>query len=135
MYRQQYQDKYIINNNSEIRKRIKIKEEIEAIEEELKDVFYLFEELKNENIKQSSSFTHISDIIENSKNEISESENQVNQSKEEQDKYSYISSVTGGLIGAGLGSLVFIYSPYIAIGTTIGGFIGGYSLPFLKIKN
>jgi L-lactate utilization protein LutB len=122
MNRQKYQEKYIKRN-----------EEIKSLEEDVKDVFYLFEEIKEINEKFGTSVQQLSDLIEDTKKEVVKSEVEVIKAKEEDDSNTYIRSVVSGVVGAGLGSLLFVYSPLIGIGTTVGGFIGGYSIPyFLK---
>lgn len=132
MFRQKYQEKFIIPYINRTQNLSKRQEEIEKIEDEMKDIFYLFEELKNENIRQSETVTVLSDLLEQTKNEINSTENNITEAKVENDLYIYTKSIKSGLIGAGLGSLLFIYSPYIAIGTTVGGFITGYTLPYVS---
>lgn len=105
MKRQEYQEKFIIPKKK--------------IETEVQDTLYLFEEVKNLIEKQDEDIQHISDVIEDTKSKVIETESIVE--KSEKLKTNYV----GMVIGATLGSLVVVYSPYLAIGSILlGGYIG-----------
>jgi hypothetical protein len=89
------------------------------IETEVQDTLYLFEEVKNLIEKQDENIQHINDVLEDTKSKVLETESIVE--KSEKLKTNYV----GMVIGATLGSLVVVYSPYLAIGSILlGGYIG-----------
>jgi hypothetical protein len=105
MKRREYQEKFIIPKKK--------------IETEVQDTLYLFEEVKNLIEKQDENIQHINDVLEDTKSKVLETESIVE--KSEKLKTNYV----GMVIGATLGSLVVIYSPYLAIGSILlGGYIG-----------
>ena len=110
MLRKEYQEKYIL-------KKKKIKE----IEEETKNIFTLFEELQNEVKKEDENLNIIEETINKVDNEIKISETEI-----ENVKKSNFLNYTTALFGAGLGSIVILYNPYLCIGTIIAGGIFGY---------
>jgi hypothetical protein len=118
-----------------IKKRLNIledkkrKEEIEKIEKEVEDVFYilqqfpaeeyLFEELIEEHKKEQEETFHSS-----SEEKIDlTSEHVINNT---------LSTISKTLVGGGIGSLMLIYNPFIGIGTTIAGLAAGYLLSKVK---
>jgi len=107
MKRREYQEKFIIP-----------KKELET---EVQDTFYLFEEVKNLIEKQDENIKHISEELEQTKTKVFETEIKLETQYENIETTNY----KGMLIGATLGSLVVIYSPYLAIGSVLlGGWIG-----------
>ena len=119
MLRKEYQEKYIL-------KKKKIKE----IEEETKNIFTLFEELQNEVKKEDENLNIIEETINKVDNEIKISETEI-----ENVKKSNFLNYTTALFGAGLGSIVILYNPYLCIGSIIaGGICGYYSGSYLNKK-
>lgn len=105
MKRQEYQEKFIIPKKK--------------IETEVQDTLYLFEEVKNLIEKQDENIQHISDVVEDTKSKVLGTESIVENSEKLKTNY------VGMVIGATLGSLVVVYSPYLAIGSILlGGYIG-----------
>ena len=111
MKRREYQEKFMYN--------LLPKKELET---EVQDTLYLFEEVKNLIEKQDENIKHISEELEQTKTKVFETE-----IKLEETQYEKIETTNykGMLIGATLGSLVVIYSPYLAVGSVLlGGWIG-----------
>jgi t-SNARE complex subunit (syntaxin) len=102
-------------------KIIKKHQDIKEIQTETEDVFYLFEELREEVESSNSQIETIEDYIQTCKEEVKTTE-EINcentiQIKSDQKTKLIISTI----LGVGVGSLFFIYNPYVAIGTSIGG--------------
>jgi hypothetical protein len=112
MLRKNYQEKYIIPK----------KNSIEKISKDVQEVSFLFQELFEEIKKQDTQINTIEDNVEDIKQQIDHTENTIKDSQNESNKF-YI--LVGSLFGGGLGSLMVLYNPYAAIGTCIGGVIGG----------
>jgi hypothetical protein len=88
----------------------------------VQDTFYLFEEVKNLIEKQDENIKHISEELEQTKTKVFDTEIRL-----EKTQYEKIETTNykGLVIGATLGSLVVVYSPYLAIGSILlGGYIG-----------
>jgi len=117
MLRKEYQDKYILK-----------KKKISDIEEETKNIFILFEELQEE-VKKSEEKVNSIEVINKVHDEVKTSEIEIKNI--ENNKLNY----TTTLLGAGLGSLVILYNPYICIGSIIvGGIFGYYGGSYLNKK-
>jgi len=112
MLRKKYQETYIISK----------KKTVVGLSKDVQEVSFLFQELFEEVKKQDSEINTIQDNIEEIKQQINTTENVVNDSANESNKF-YI--IVGTLFGGGIGSLMVLYNPYAAIGTCIGGMIGG----------
>lgn len=116
-----------------IKKRIKIledekrKEEIEKLEKEVEDVFYLFEELREDIKKDEENLNLISEAIIEDKKEIENSKKEI-----EVVHQHYLKTISKTLVGGGIGSLMFIYNPFLGIGTTVAGLAAGYFLSKVK---
>ena len=121
MLRKQYQEKYIINAKDRNKK-------ILEIGEETKEMFWLFEELKEEVIKQEKELQSIDDKIQESKDNSQQSENTIVETENIANK---LNKLYYALIGGGFGSLAFIYNPYIGVGALTGGVIIGSLLSYL----
>ena len=139
MLRKKYQEQFFRKQKNQ---------EIKKLSEEVDGIFYLFEELYNETNKQSENLNTIQNLIEDSKinfpngkidfsfgkikneeiiNDLQESNN-INPVK----KY-FICSLSGSILGAGLGTLIYISNPYlIGISGLIGGITGGIISNFVK---
>ena len=125
MLRKKYQEQFFRKQKNE---------EIKKLSEETDGIFYLFEELYNETNKQSENLNTIENLIEDSKikneeviNDLQESNN-MNPVK----KY-FICSLSGSILGAGIGTLIYISNPYlIGISGLIGGITGGIISNFVK---
>ena len=111
MLRKEYQEKYILKNK-------KIKE----IEAETKEVFFLFEELKENIDNQSEKVKTIEEIIDKVREDVKLTEPVILEAKENSKFLNYSTA----FLGAGLGSLTLLYNPYLCIGTIIAGGIFGY---------
>lgn len=112
MLRKKYQETYIIPK----------KKTITDLSKDVQEVSLLFQELFEEVKKQDTEITTIQDNVEEIKHQIDTTENIIQDSANESNKF-YI--IIGSLFGGGLGSLMVLYNPYAAIGTCIGGIIGG----------
>lgn len=112
MLRKNYQEKYIIPK----------KNSIEKISKDVQEVSFLFQELFEEIKKQDTQINTIEDNVEDIKQQMNNTENTI---KESENKYNKYHILAGSLFGGGLGSLMLLYNPYAAIGTCIGGVIGG----------
>lgn len=119
MLRQKYQEKFIKN-----------KKEIEHIETEIKEVFYLFEELYEEINKKENEVNTIQDNIQTIKGDIKKVENSIIDIEETNNSYLYYA-----FIGGGLGSFALIYNPYIGIGSILGGMIISTGLGYIHNMN
>jgi len=125
MLRKKYQEQFFRKQKNE---------EIKILSEEVDGIFYLFEELYNETNKQSENLNTIQNLIEDSKikneeviNDLQESNN-INPVK----KY-FICSLSGSILGAGIGTFIYISNPYlIGISGLIGGITGGIISNFVK---
>lgn len=122
MLRKEYQKKFM---KSEIEKM----EKLNKMEKEIEEVFYLFEELYQETNKSTPSLTTIEDKIETIKSNVKQSEQEIIQGEIIQEKS--ISKYLFPFLGAGLGSLGVIYSPYLGIGFIIGGGVIGSVTSYL----
>lgn len=120
MLRKQYQEKYII---SAIDRNKKISE----IGEETKEMFWLFDELKEEVIRQEKDLETIDDKIQKSKDNSKQSENTIVETENISNK---LNKLYYALIGGGFGSLAFLYNPYIGAGALTGGVIIGGLLSY-----
>lgn len=116
--RKQYQEKFV--------KAEKIKE----IETESKEIFYLFEDLYNDIKQQDKELETIEETINKSVEKIKQTNIEITEI-EEITESGYVKQFTGMILGGSIGSLVFLYNPYVAIGTVIGGVIVGGILPKL----
>lgn len=112
MLRKKYQETYIISK----------KNTIIDLSKDLQEVSFLFQELFEEVKRQDNDINTIQDNVEQIKQEINTTENVIKDSSNESNKF-YI--IIGSLFGGGIGSLMVLYNPYAAIGTCIGGIIGG----------
>ena len=123
MLRKEYQEKYILKHR-------KIKE----IEEETKNIFYLFEELQKEVDLQDEKINTIEETINTVNEEVKIVENDIKDIKESNES-SKLFNYSTAFLGAGLGSLTLLYNPYLCIGTIIaGGIFGYYSGSYLNKK-
>ena len=120
MLRQKYQEKFI-----------KIKK-VKSLEEEIKEVFYLFEELYVDINNQSNSLQTIQDNIEKSKDNVFVAEEKVTESNNEHNTSKKFEVPYYMFIGGGLGSLAIIYNPYIGITSIIGGMFLGTIVGYFK---
>lgn len=121
MLRKEYHEKYILK-----------KEKIKDIEEETKNIFILFEELKEEIEYQEEKVNIIAENIHNINEKVVSSENKLKEAKSNSKVLNY----TTTLFGAGLGSLMVLYNPYLCIGSIIiGGMFGHYSGNYLNKNN
>lgn len=121
MMRKQYQEKYILNAKNRQKK-------ISEIGEETKEMFWLFEELKEEVLNQENKLQTIEDNIEESKIKVETSENIIVESESVSNK---LHKLYYAIIGGGFGSLAFIYNPYIGLGALTGGIVIGSVLSYL----
>ena len=120
MIRRKYQEKYILNSQRN--------KKILEIGEETKEVFWLFEELKDEILNQQQSIQTIEDNIEENKHLIEDTEEKIKESKSLSDK---LHKLYYAIIGGGLGSIAFIYNPYVGGSALAGGLIIGGILSYL----
>ena len=126
MLRKKYQEQFVVGKQKS--------QEINKIYKDVDGIFYLFEELYNQTNKQSENLNTIENLIEDSKikneeviNDLQESNN-MNPVK----KY-FICSLSGSILGAGIGTLIYISNPYlIGISGLIGGITGGIISNFVK---
>ncbi len=116
--RQKYQEQFFKQDMSCRREKIK------AIEEESAEVFSLFEDIIAEVKEQERKLSTIEENIEESVSTIKETSQEIVQ-VEQQQNISLYKHFMGVVIGGGLGSIVVLYNPYVAIGTIIGGTIAG----------
>lgn len=117
--RKKYQEKYLQNI-------IRREDEIKSLNDEVKEVCSLFEELDNEINEQKKELITVADIIEENKQKTQEISNNLLDANRFQQTINKYKLITGTIIGASIGSIMYIYNPYIAIGTIIGGgFSGG----------
>lgn len=120
MLRKQYQEKYIINYKDR-------SEKITEIGEETKEMFWLFEELKEQVMRQEKELQSIDDKIQESKDNSKQTENTIIETENIANK---LNKLYYALIGGGFGSLAFIYNPYIGAGALTGGIIIGSLLSY-----
>lgn len=122
MLRKSYQEKFFGS------KKDNINYDFKEIEDEFSLISELFTELNREVINKQKSIDVIDDYINTTKNnvEVSETIELQEANKEEFNKYK--SKLASSLVGAGLGSLVAIYNPYVAIGGVIVGGLTGWWL-------
>jgi len=116
--RQKYQEQFF--RKDFIYKREKIKE----IEQESAEVFSLFEDIIAEVKAQEKQLSTIEENIEESISTIKETSQEIAQ-VEEQKHTTLYKKIIGVVIGGGIGSIVVLYNPYVAIGTIVGGTIAG----------
>ena len=122
MIRKEYQKKFM---KSEIERL----EKINKMEKEIEEVFYLFEELYQEANQSTETLTTIQDKIETINTEVKETESELMEGNNiQQDRYlKFLFPV----LGLSVGSLGIIYSPYLGIGSIIGGGIVGSVASYL----
>lgn len=114
MWRRQYQEKYILKN-------YKIKE----IEDEFNVISELFTELNNEITNTQQNLNVLEDHIEKVRLETQTAVTELENANEQQyNSFKY--NISGSLLGMSLGSIVYLYNPYIAIGSIISGGITGW---------
>jgi t-SNARE complex subunit (syntaxin) len=122
MLRQQYQEKFV-----------KKQKNIKSLNDEIKEVFYLFEELEEEVKKSQTGINTIEDNIEDNietiKEELNETEESVNIAKIEKER-NIISLYT--ILGGGFGSFIIAYNPYFGIGGIVGGMFIGSVIGYFK---
>lgn len=121
MLRKQYQEKFFKKQNH-----------IKSLNEEIKEVFYLFEELEEEVKKSQTNINTIEDNIETIKEQVNDIEETVNivQNEEERNKKLNISLYM--ILGGGLGSFIIAYNPYVGIGGIVGGMFVGSVIGYFK---
>ena len=126
--RKQYQEK-IFKTHLEKLERL---EKIQKIEEESSELFYLFEELYEEIKLQDNLVNTIEESIKSTEHQINTSDTDISDS-EKINKWAIpnFTKVSGIFIGSGLGGIVFLYNPYVAIGTIIGGAVVGGIVQYL----
>lgn len=131
MLRKKYQEQFFKKQKNE---------EIKKLSQEVDGIFYLFEELYNETSKQSENLNTIENLIEDSKikNEeviydLQESNNIRDQTLFNPVKKYFICSLSGSILGAGIGTFIYLSNPYlIGISGLIGGITGGILGNFVK---
>ena len=126
MLRKQYQEKFFKTeqNNYEIRE----------IENEFSLVSELFTELNNEIFNQQKQVDLIEDYVNESKESlINDSEKEIIDVNEKY--FKKFNKYTFSFVGAGLGSLIAIYNPDIAIGSVLTGGIAGWLISNKIINN
>jgi t-SNARE complex subunit (syntaxin) len=120
MLRQQYQEKFFKTK------------QIKSINEEVKEIFYLFEELENEVKNYQTAIDTIEDNVEQIKSEVKDTEETIvsaNYEEELRKKYNMSLYV---IIGGGLGSFIIAYNPYVGIGGIVGGMFIGSIIGYFK---
>ena len=125
MLRKKYQEQFFRKQKNE---------EIKKLSEEVDGIFYLFEELYNKTNKQSENLNTIENLIEDSKIKNEEVINDLQESNNTNPvKKYFICSLSGSILGAGIGTLIYISNPYlIGISGLIGGITGGIISNFVK---
>jgi hypothetical protein len=125
MLRKKYQEQFFRKQKNE---------EIKKLSEEVDGIFYLFEELYNETNKQSENLNTIENLIEDSKIKNEEVINDLQESNNTNPvKKYFICSLSGSILGAGIGTLIYISNPYlIGISGLIGGITGVIISNFVK---
>lgn len=112
--------------------------EIKDIEDEFSLISELFSELNKEVFNQQKKIESIEDYIANSKTEIktSEEEHLIDARKDYLNSYSklYLNRCTPTFLGAGLGSILVLYNPYVGIWSTILGGLSGYYFNYFHEK-
>ena len=112
MLRQKYQEQFFRSA------------QIKDIQTDTQELFYLFEDIMEEVKQQERKLSTIEESIEESVDNINNTEIQINELKELKNN-NLLKNIYGAIIGGGIGSIVVMYNPYIAIGTIIGGTIMG----------
>jgi t-SNARE complex subunit (syntaxin) len=112
MLRQKYQEQFFRSAK------------IHEIQKDTQEIFYLFEEIMEEVKQQERKLATIEESIEESVDNTTIGEIQINESKELKEN-NILKNIYGAIIGGGIGSIIIIYNPYIAIGAIIGGTIMG----------
>ena len=123
MIRRKYQEKYILNSQRN--------KKILEIGEETKEVFWLFEELKDEILNQQQSIQSIQENIEETKQFIENTEENIEEIRDSKSLSDKLHKLYYAIIGGGLGSIAFIYNPYIGGCALAGGLIIGGILSYL----
>jgi predicted nuclease with TOPRIM domain len=125
MLRKQYQERFfkLDENNYEIKE----------IESEFSLVSELFTELNNEIFSQQKQVDLIEDYIKESKESL-QNETEKDITDINKTYFKKLNNITLSILGAGLGSIAAIYSPYVAIGSIISGGIAGWFISS-KINN
>jgi len=127
MLRKKYQEQFFRKQKNE---------EIKKLSEDVDGIFYLFEELYNQTNKQSENLNTIENLIEDSKINNEEVINDLQDSQIEGQnlfKKYFICSLSGSILGAGLGTFIYISNPYlIGISGLVGGITGGIISNFVK---
>lgn len=108
MKRREYQEKYM--------KNLLVQDKYKELETKIEDTIYLFEEVKNIIDTQNQDIKIIEDTIENVKEKIFISDQILTESN-----FLKIINYKGIFIGAGLGSFVIFYNPYLAVGSILFG--------------
>jgi hypothetical protein len=106
--------------------------EVKSLEEEIKDVFYLFEELYEDINNQNKSIQTIDDKIQKTKDEVFLAEEKVDVSNDMSNTIKKLEIPYYMFIGGGLGSLAIIYNPYVGISSIVGGMFLGSIVGYLK---
>ena len=121
MLRQQYQEKFV-----------KKQKHIKSLNEEIKEVFYLFEELEEEVKKSQSTINTIEDNIETIKEQVNETEESVKIAEKEEERNKNFNISLYMILGGGLGSFIIAYNPYVGIGGIVGGMFVGTVIGYFK---
>lgn len=114
--RKQYQEKFGLDPD---------KKKIQELNFQTEETFILFEELRDEILRQQPIISTIEDSIIKSKINVQSGGREVEVSGEENYMFYKTKSLLYAMIGGGLGSVALIYSPYIGIGAITGGIICG----------
>lgn len=104
----------------------------ENLEKEIADIYYLYEEIRSLVKDQDDNLELIDDFISNSQEDLQITEEELNISENitpDWKRYYLI------LSGAGIGSLFYLYSPYLILPSIIGGSLLGDSLSKYLNKN
>ena len=99
----------------------------------------VFESLEKDVVLLNSMFSDLNDIVKQQGHQLDTLEDSIIATKSDVECakkdielakgfYSSVSSIRNSAIGVGLGAIVYIYNPYLAIGSMILGGYVGYSI-------
>jgi hypothetical protein len=117
--RKQLQEKFFGIKNNEIIK----------IQQDISDVFYLFEELKQHVEIQEPIISQIDETIQSSQTSIDSTDEKILQKLP---MYDRIRHFYYAFIGGSMASVVLLYNPYIGIGAISTGLIAGSLFSYFK---
>ena len=108
---------------------IERQKQILELNQDISDVFFLFEELRQKVDIQKIPIEHISDSQEKLKTELSTSIIELNETSTISDRLRHFYYA---FVGGSMASVVLLYNPYIGVGAISTGLIAGTLFSYFK---